>query len=297
MNLKTRDHIQLKRSLLVKLNSKIIKRVIKVLFTSIALYVLFLKIDIKEIESILQNTEWIYLLLAILFFNLSKILSSIRLNIYFNHIGVKISEIYALKLYYIGMFYNLFLPSGVGGDGYKIYLLKQSHNIKLSTLITASLLDRVSGVIPLLFFAGILFIFSDFYNQLMWLDYLIIVEIATIFPIFYIINRVFFNRYLEIFFITITLGSAVQLLQLISAIFILYAIGIKSSILIFLTLFLISSVVAILPITIGGVGVRELTFLYGLSLVGIDVNGGVTFSLLFFLITALSSLIGLFLKE
>jgi len=297
MNLKTRDHIQLKRSLLVKLNSKIIKRVIKVLFTSIALYVLFLKIDIKEIESILQNTEWIYLLLAILFFNLSKILSSIRLNIYFNHIGVKISEIYALKLYYIGMFYNLFLPSGVGGDGYKIYLLKQSHNIKLSTLITASLLDRVSGVIPLLFFAGILFIFSDFYNQLMWLDYLIIVEIATIFPIFYIINRVFFNRYLEIFFITITLGSAVQLLQLISAIFILYAIGIKSSILIFLTLFLISSVVAILPITIGGVGVRELTFLYGLSLVDIDVNGGVTFSLLFFLITALSSLIGLFLKE
>jgi uncharacterized membrane protein YbhN (UPF0104 family) len=282
---------------LVKLNSKIIKRVIKVLFTSIALYVLFLKIDIKEIESILQNIEWIYLLLALLFFNLSKILSSIRLNIYFNHIGVKISEIYALKLYYIGMFYNLFLPSGVGGDGYKIYLLKQSHNIKLSTLITASLLDRVSGVTPLLFFAGILFIFSDFYNQLMWLDYLIIVEIATIFPIFYIINRVFFNRYLEIFFITITLGSTVQLLQLISAIFILYAIGIKSSILIFLTLFLISSVVAILPITIGGVGVRELTFLYGLSLVGIDVNGGVTFSLLFFLITALSSLIGLFLKE
>jgi len=297
MNLKTRDHIQLKRSLLVKLNSKIIKRVIKVLFTSIALYVLFLKIDIKEIESILQNIEWIYLLLALLFFNLSKILSSIRLNIYCNHIGVKISEIYALKLYYIGMFYNLFLPSGVGGDGYKIYLLKQSHNIKLSTLITASLLDRVSGVIPLLFFAGILFIFSDFYNQLMWLDYLIIVEIATIFPIFYIINRVFFHRYLEIFFTTIALGSTVQLLQLISAIFILYAIGIKSSILIFLTLFLISSVVAILPITIGGVGVRELTFLYGLSLVGIDVNGGVTFSLLFFLITALSSLIGLFLKE
>jgi len=282
---------------LVKLNSKIIKRVIKVLFTSIALYVLFLKIDIKEIESILQNIEWIYLLLALLFFNLSKILSSIRLNIYFNHIGVKISEIYALKLYYIGMFYNLFLPSGVGGDGYKIYLLKQSHNIKLSTLITASLLDRVSGVTPLLFFAGILFIFSDFYNQLMWLDYLIIVEIATIFPIFYIINRVFFHRYLETFFTTITLGSTVQLLQLISAIFILYAIGIKSSILIFLTLFLISSVVAILPITIGGVGVRELTFLYGLSLVGIDVNGGVTFSLLFFLITALSSLIGLFLKE
>jgi len=158
------------------------------------------KIELKEVQKIITHANIWYLLLALLFFNLSKILSSLRLNIYFSHIGVKISEIYALKLYYIGMFYNLFLPGGVGGDGYKIYLLKKSHNIKVSTLITATLLDRLSGLIPLLFFAGLLFISSDFYHKYIWLDWIAIIGTTTIFPIFYLINLWFFKGYIEIFF-------------------------------------------------------------------------------------------------
>ncbi len=280
---------------MVKLNKKLFKTILKITLTVIALYFVFSKVDIKDIESILKKVNLLYLFLAFIFFNLSKILSSIRLNIYFKHIGVKISEIYALKLYYIGMFYNLFLPSGVGGDGYKIYILNKSHNIKLSTLITASLLDRVSGLIPLLFFASSLFIFSQFYHKFIWLDWLSLIGIITIFPLFYLINKLFFKGYLKIFFKTTLLGTLVQLFQLLSALFIVYAIGYESSTIIFLTLFLISSVMAVLPISIGGVGVRELTFLYGLTLIGLDASGGVAFSILFFLITAISSFIGVFL--
>ena len=65
----------------------------------------------------------------------------------------------------------------------------------------------------------------------------------------------------------------------------------------YLTLFLISSVVAVLPISIGGIGVRELTFLYGFSLIGGDTTMAVTFSLIFFVITALSSLLGAFIRN
>jgi len=281
---------------LVKINKKIVKTFIKVLLTALALYFVFSKVNIKDIESILKDINIFYLFLAYIFFNISKILSSIRLNIYFKHIGVKISEIYALRLYYKGMFYNLFLPSGIGGDGYKIYLLNKYYNAKISTLITASLLDRLSGLIPLLFFAGVLFIFSDFYHKFIWLDLLSIIGVTTIFPLFYLLNKVVFKGYMEIFLKTTILGSLVQLLQLISAFFIIYSIGYESSLVIFLTLFLISSVVAILPISVGGVGIRELTFLYGLSLLNLNANGGVAFSMLFFIITALSSLIGLFLK-
>jgi len=295
MSHKTKLHIQSKRHLLVNLNKKLLKIAIKIILTFIALYFVFSKIELKEVQKIITHANIWYLLLALLFFNLSKILSSLRLNIYFSHIGVKISEIYALKLYYIGMFYNLFLPGGVGGDGYKIYLLKKSHNIKVSTLITATLLDRLSGLIPLLFFAGLLFISSDFYHKYIWLDWIAIIGTTTIFPIFYLINLWFFKGYIEIFFQTTLVGSGVQLLQLISAFFIIYAIGYNSDMLIFLTLFLISSVMAVLPISIGGVGVRELTFLYGLTLLEIDADGGVAFSLLFFLISALSSLLGAFL--
>jgi uncharacterized membrane protein YbhN (UPF0104 family) len=60
--------------------------------------------------------------------------------------------------------------------------------------------------------------------------------------------------------------------------------------------FLLSSVVAVLPLTIGGVGARELVFILSHEYMSIDKNAAVAFSLLFFIITALCSLIGVFLS-
>ena len=274
-----------------------IKSVIKALLTLVALYVVFSKVDLTQVQNIIIKAHLGYLLLALLFFNLSKVLSSIRLNIYFDYIAVNISELYALKLYYIGMFYNLFLPGGIGGDGYKIYLLKKSHDVKVRQLINVTLLDRLSGLIPLLFFAGVLFVFSAFYQHYPWLDALVIMGVLLIFPLFYLLNLLLFKNYISLFFKTTLIGSMVQLLQLIAAFFIVYAIGYESNLLIFLTLFLLSSVIAVLPISIGGIGVRELTFVYGLTLLGLEASGGVAFSLIFFLITACSSLLGIFLNE
>lgn len=297
MSHKEKLHTPSKRPLVVKLNKKFLTTVIKIILTFVGLYFVFSKVNFLEVKSIILTSNPYTLLLALLFFNASKILSSFRLNLYFHHIGVKISEPYALKLYYIGMFYNLFLPGGIGGDGYKIYLLNKKYHSKVSTLISATLLDRLSGLIPLLFFAGLLFINSDFYMQYRWIDWLVIVGLILLFPLFYLINLFLFKRYLTLFFKTTTLGSLVQLLQLVSAFFIVCGMGQEEHSIIFLTLFLLSSVLAVLPISIGGIGIRELTFLYGLTLVGLEADGGVAFSLLFFLITALSSLVGIFFKE
>lgn len=209
-----------------------------------------------------------------------------------------LSQKYALRLYYVGMFYNLFLPGGIGGDGYKIYLLKKINDqISVKRLFSATLLDRISGLVPLLFLGGILFVWSDYYSRWQWADLLVIMGIISVFPALYFMMRIFFREYLPLFFKTTFLGTVVQLLQLLSAVFIVYAIDVSSLMIIFLTLFLLSSVVAVLPISFGGVGVRELTFLYGLSLLSLNVNDGVVFSLLFFMITAISSFIGIFLKE
>ncbi len=270
---------------------------LKLSFTLIALYWVFSKVDLDYVVKIIMHANSVYLLLALLFFNLSKILSSVRLNIYFKHINVNIPEVQALKLYYIGMFYNLFLPGGIGGDGYKIYLLKKSHDVKTGKLIQATFLDRVSGLIPLLFMTGVLFFFSDFYGKIAWLDLLAIIGTIVVLPLFYLLNLMAFNYYMPIFMKTTMLGAVVQFLQLLSALCIVYAIDHQGQLIIFLTLFLCSSVVAVLPISIGGVGVRELTFVYGLTLLGMEASGGVAFSLLFFLITAFSSLAGIVLNE
>jgi uncharacterized membrane protein YbhN (UPF0104 family) len=56
--------------------------------------------------------------------------------------------------------------------------------------------------------------------------------------------------------------------------------------------FLLSSIVAVLPLTIGGVGARELVFVYAHEYAGIDEATAVAFSLIFFIITAAVSLVG-----
>lgn len=279
----------------MSVNKKLLITLFKFCFTFIALYWVFYKVDMRFVLGMIVQANSFYVLLALLFFNLSKIVSSVRLNLYFEHISLKISELYALRLYYIGMFYNLFLPGGIGGDGYKVYLLHKKSKIKVTTLLQATFLDRLSGLIPLLFFAGVLFVLSDFYGINLYLDGLIIAGILMVFPLFYLFNYFLFKRYIAIFFKTTLLGSVVQILQLFSALFIIYAIDEQHSI-VFLTLFLLSSVMAVLPISIGGVGIRELSFMYGLTLLHLDASSGVAFSLLFFLVTVVSSLVGIFLN-
>lgn len=285
------------KCLLAKNNSKLFKTLFKVLFSGIALYVVFSKLPFLDIWKIITQSEKWYLLLAMIFFNLSKIVSSIRLNQYFHFLSIPLREYEALKLYYIGMFYNLFLPGGIGGDGYKVYLLNHHYtHTKVKPLISVLLLDRLSGLMPLFFLGGGLYVFSDFYSKWIAVDIAAILLTIAALPLLYFGTLLFFKRYITLYVPSTTLGMLVQILQLLSALFIVFAIHEDANSINFLTLFLISSVVAVLPISIGGVGIREITFLFGLSLLGIDASSGVAFALLFFLLTALSSLIGILLK-
>ena len=270
------------------MESKKIKALIKVLFSILLLWFVFRQIDYKEALNTIKSANGYYLFLAFIFFNLSKIVSSVRLNWYFKEIGINLSQKINLILYYIGMFYNLFLPGGIGGDGYKAYLLKKYFSAKLSDILQSLIIDRVSGLIALIFLALILYFFSDF-------DYfkvLALILALLTYPIFYILNR-FYGKFLKYYKQTYLLGLLVQILQVISAYFIVKALPANLPTIDILVLFLISSVVAVLPISIGGVGVREFTFLYGAKLLGFNPSAGVAFSLIFFLITMASSLIGI----
>ena len=61
----------------------------------------------------------------------------------------------------------------------------------------------------------------------------------------------------------------------------------------YLFIFMISSVVSVLPLTIGGIGSREVTFLYGAKWLELDANTAIGISFVFFLITALVSFLGI----
>jgi len=274
---------------------KSLKLTLKIATTLLLLWFVFSKINLAQLQTTLQKANLFWLAIAFIAFNLSKIISAIRLNYYFTNLDIHLSQVQNLKLYYLGMFYNLFLPGGIGGDGYKVYLLHKHYGTKVKSLISATLLDRISGVVALGFLAALLFLFSAFASINDYLNLLALIFAILILPIYILLHHKFFTLFNASLAITTLLALVVQLLQLLSALAIVYAIGALET-LEYLTIFLISSVVAVLPLTIGGVGAREFTFLYAFELIALDPNGGVLFSILFFIITAFSSLIGVFCR-
>jgi uncharacterized membrane protein YbhN (UPF0104 family) len=226
---------------------------------------------------------------ACLFFDFSKVLSANRLNSFFNSSGILLPQHINLKLYWLGMFYNLFLPGGIGGDGYKVYYLKKNLRVPVKKSILALAIDRVTG----LFALGIMCLaMSLLVLKGKWHPTIHLALIATATSLFYFTVYRYFNKFYAKLHYTNLQSFGVQLMQMISSALILIAMGIDQQILSYLFIFLISSVVAAIPFTIGGAGARELTFLYASRFLSLDPAVSVSFSLLFFIISAAVSLTG-----
>jgi uncharacterized membrane protein YbhN (UPF0104 family) len=263
---------------------------IKLAITLAALGYVLTKIEVQQVFDTISQTRPLYLFGALMLFVLSKLLSSIRLNHYLDSIGIYISRKSNMKLYLLGMYYNLFLPGGIGGDGYKIYLLKKRFNASGRRIFWAIMMDRIIGVLALFCMAVLLFCFVPGMGTYAWFAWLLIpISVAA----GYLIFRHFFPYFLPVFRITNLQSLLVQLLQVLSALFILFSLKETHDLESYLFVFLISSMVAVLPLTIGGLGSREFTFMLGARWLELDLHLSIALSLLFYLLTAFTSFWGL----
>lgn len=248
--------------------------------------------QLKALEFRPNGLPW--LLGALFLFNLSKIASALRLNVYQRHAGIALAELENTKLYYAGMFLNQFLPGGIGGDGYKILVLHRRQAAPMKTLVAITLADRISGLMILLLLLCLLAPLLP----LPWPSEAVgAVALAcglAITVAFVLGHRLMLKvksgaRMTALF----GYGMAVQLSQLACmALLLAWLQAPAGHGLAYLAVFLVSSVAAILPISFGGLGAREITFFYCLSLMQLEPTHGVVASSAFFLITLISSLAG-----
>ncbi|RIV32487.1 UPF0104 family protein [Flagellimonas lutimaris] len=273
-----------------KLRKKLITA-LKIIVSAVLIYFIFTKIEFKDVLQTLKKSDPLFLLLALLFFVLSKVLSAFRTNLYFHQIGAKISQLSNLKLYLLGMFYNLFLPGGIGGDAYKGYVIQKACQPGTKKVVSSLLLDRLSGMLLLFVYACVLAILSknEFFQSFYWL---IIVAIPLSVVAFWLVNKIFFTTTLPVFWKSVGFSALVQLAQLVSVLCILSSLSVSLDTIEYLFVFLVSSIVSVIPLTIGGIGSREVTFLYGAEWLGLDASTSIGISFTFFLITALTSLFG-----
>ncbi len=271
--------------------AKFVKLFLKILITFFCFWYISTKINFGNALQALTRANLFYLLIALLFFILSKLLSAYRLNIYFSNIQLKLPAEKNIKLYWLGMFYNLFLPGAISGDAYKVVLLNRRYGTSYKKASAAVLLDRFSGVLAL----GVIgCIYGVIVLKHYYFDMLLIAGAILAMAGFYFGIRFLFKDFQQSFFTTFFWGNGVQLSQVVSIYFILLSLHLPISHE-WIFIFLASAVISILPISLGGgLGTRELVFAEGSRLFHLDPQTGVVISLLFYLLTVVGSLPGLY---
>ena len=272
---------------------KRITTLLKIVFSFLLIYFVFTKIQFQDVWNVLKNAKIFPLLIALIFFIFSKLIAALRLNLYFHQLEINLSQLSNIKLYLLGMFYNLFLPGGIGGDAYKGYVIKKNYEVRTKRIISVLLLDRLSGLLLLVIYACFLGVLIEA-DQLAGFNWLFIISILAALLVFWILNKKYFNYVYPIYWRSLSYSALVQLCQIICVLFILISLGLEENRLSYLFIFLVSSVVAVLPLTIGGIGSREVVFFYGAIWLGLEQNTSVSISMLFFFITALVSLAGIY---
>jgi glycosyltransferase 2 family protein len=260
---------------------------LKIALAFVAFFIIYKKINAQKVAEYLLSSNLPWLLLAFVIFFFSKAVSAVRLNLYFKQHNVRISEKQNLLLYLMGMFYNLYVPL-VGGEAYKIYWIKLRQNIRVKSLVWASLHDRISGLVTLSFFAVLFFLSSS----LQWpykLYSLILLPLG--YAAYFGVIKIFFKEYLPVFNRSNVLSLIVQATQILCSFCVLMSLGVNDNQLDYLFIFLLSCYAYMIPV----IGAREMAFVFGADAMHLDVNRSLAISLFFYLSLATTSLTGMFL--
>lgn len=127
------------------------------LLVSVGLIWFFLRqIDLADVEQAARNTNPSFLLLAVLLFTISNLLGAVQWGYLLRVQKIDLPASRILSLYFVGVFFNNFLVSNIGGDAVRVYDLKRTTG-KGSQGFAATFLDRFVGLCVLILFSLIAF--------------------------------------------------------------------------------------------------------------------------------------------
>src|SRR2546430_14385488 len=107
----------------------------------------------------IRDADYRWIGAAILMYVVVEFAAIIRWQILLKVQGINLSSARIAALFFIGMFYNQFLPGGTGGDIVKTYLLSKETPTKKPGAPLAVLFDRMIGLVALLLLPrGLLFL-------------------------------------------------------------------------------------------------------------------------------------------
>ena len=255
------------------------------------IYYTLSKIGLHKILEVVKSADLLFILFASIVYFLSQIISSERLWFILKENNLIISSKENIKLYMIGIFYNFFIPGGVGGDAYKGVLMNKKFQWSLKKIYKLLILDRLIGFGVII---CLILVFSGFILDLEFISKFNFV-LAPLYALLFffgkvLVQKIFDNEiiYTRSFFIS----HIIQILQFGSVILILFSLGVTNNYFTFLYIFLISSVLSIF--SFGGIGIREYVFFTLASNTAVSPDIATSVGLIFTFSALISSVPGLF---
>ncbi|MFA5644782.1 MAG: lysylphosphatidylglycerol synthase transmembrane domain-containing protein [Candidatus Ratteibacteria bacterium] len=140
------------------LSLQIAKNAFKAAISILFLFILFKRVDFPLFLQILKESSSLSLFLLLPANVLVTALLALRWKVIITPSHQSIGFLRIWKLTLIGLFFNIFLPTGAGGDIAKIYLFTKDQTKKLSLGISV-LFDRFIGAVSIILMGGAGFLF------------------------------------------------------------------------------------------------------------------------------------------
>ncbi|HVS91909.1 MAG TPA: lysylphosphatidylglycerol synthase transmembrane domain-containing protein [Mucilaginibacter sp.] len=269
------------------------KLLLKIGVTSVLLYYVFSKVPFSEVKNRLVHANYWWMLAAIIVYFFSMVASAWRLMSFFKSIELRLDTRFNFRLYLLGIFYNLLLPGGIGGDGYKIYLLHKNYHLPAKKVFWAIAFDRLSGLWAIGLIVVVLTIFIPQIQEMIHLAIPIgVFVVGTV--VYYVVVKIFFKDFTKHFFKGHAKAVIVQALQVLTVICFLMGQDFTGKFSPYLLSFLMSALAAVVPITFGGAGAREYIFKVLSPVFHLNVGLAIFLSVSFYLTSLIVALSGLY---
>ena len=279
---------------------------LRVSISIILLWLLFRKLDRNALAEIIRGADKQLLILAFLFFCINYILSLFRWEMLLKAAHIHLPTKRVLISLAGGQFFSLFLPSTIGGDVVRVIDLT-THTRRPHEVMATVLLDRLSGYVGLVILTWLACLFGwrlipkD--SVLIWVCILTAILIAILLALFnkfiyFKINKFLhspsgnklrgyikdvhsemhiFRHHEKVVLNNILLSLAIQMITPITFYITALSLGLKINIIYFFVFLPIIGAVTLLPISIGGLGLRE--YMTTLLFANLGISANLTFAM------------------
>jgi len=121
--------------------------IIKISVTIIGLVYVLWSVPLQEVAELFKDVQWFWVAVAFIMVIASLFLRAFRWDLLLQGLGAGIRYWRLVELYFVGNFFNAFLPSGLGGDAVRIF--ETTRDVPANIAAGTVLVDRLTGLMML----------------------------------------------------------------------------------------------------------------------------------------------------